>query len=706
MRLLLLISLLIGFYSFSQKTSDAGKIVSWKEAAVNKTLSNAERTSAYLSIIHRAKSQPDSVLIEAYQKLSRLARSEQKYSDAIAYCDTVLDRFPQMDFVEARNIEIDRARIYTDSGDSEKTMSEYFRILRKFDDNGYKLESAKLHSRIAVIFKNTDRLDNAIDHLEEAIQLSKEIKNIEQEASSLMTLGNCYKAKKDFDTAEEKYLASIAIAKENNYQRTLAGNYNNMGSLMRMRGRLEEAMEYFEKAIVINTEAKNDKWLSYNYNNIGNILKDQGRHGEALEYFKNSMKMKDRMNDDRGKVLTYLNVSDCYSLMGDYKNAFKYRKWYIQMNDSLMEVDRAKETQRLSEEYQSEKKEAEIDRLSIQDELNKQKIEAGEERIRYQNFLGWLIGIAAVLFLAIAIILWYSARNRKRINEQLEEKNTQIRLKNEQLDYQHKEIKSSINYAKRIQSIILPSQLKMDEYFTKYSILFMPKDIVSGDFYLFEPVNNGAYFGVVDCTGHGVPGAMMSLVGSSYFSKAIKEKNLKSPASVLDFINQEFPKALATNDVTITDGMDLALCFVNSERTELSFAGAHRNCWVMNTTDKWFDREIREDMDQRFDDQNVVLLELKGNRQGIGKSNTSKPFDNVQIPVHTGDRVVLFTDGYVDQFGGEANKKFRNSQLRKVLIENIHLSAKEIESVLVDTINNWRQEEEQIDDICVMVVDI
>ena len=706
MRLLLIISLLIGFNSLSQKTSDVTKIDSWKEIAADKSLSSKERSTAYLSIIYRAKSQADSVLIEAYQKLSRLARSEEQYSNAIAYCDTVLEKFPKMDFLEARNIEIDRARIYTDNGDSEKTMSEYFRILREFDENGYKLQSATLHSRIAVIFKNTDRIDNAIDHLEDAIRLSKEINSLEQAAASLLTLGNCYKAKDDFDTAEEKYLASIAIAKEHNLQRTLAGDYNGMGSLMRNRGRLAESMEYYQKAIVINTEAKNDKWLSYNYNNIGNILKDQARPSEALTYFKKSLAMKERMKDSRGAVMTYLNLSDCYSDMGNFKSAFEYRRKYIKANDSLNRIDQAAETQKLSAKYQSDKREAQIAQLSIQDELNQQKIKASDERIRYQNFLGWLTGIAAILFLAVAIILWYSARNRKRINEQLEEKNTQIRLKNEQLDYQHKEIKSSINYAKRIQSIILPSQLKMEEYFSKYSILFMPKDIVSGDFYLFEPVETGAYFGVVDCTGHGVPGAMMSLVGSSYFSKAIKEKNLKSPAAVLDFINQEFPKALTTNDVTITDGMDLALCFVNSERTQLSFAGAHRNCWVMNKADRWHKREIREELDQRFDDQNVVLLELKGNRQGIGKSRTSKPFDDVQIPVHAGDRIVLFTDGYVDQFGGEANKKFRNSQLRKILIDSMHLSAKEIEGVLVDTINNWRQEEEQIDDICVMVVDI
>ena len=706
MRTLLYICLVLSFNSFSQKTGIQREINSWKEAAADKTLPSDERLEAYLSIIHKSKNQPDSVLIDAYKQLTRLSRNEEKFTDAIAYCDTVLRKFPKLDFVETRNIQIDRARIYSDIGKSEKTMSEYFRILREFEENGYKLESAKLHSRIAIVFKNTNRLDSAIDHLEDAIRLSREIKNIEQEASSMMTLGNCYKAKGEFDTAEEKYLASIVIAKKYNFQRTLAGNYNNMGSLMRMRDRLDEAMAYYERAIVINTEAKNDQWLSYNYNNIGNILKQQKRSNEAIGYFQKSMEMKKRINDDRGRIQTLLNIAETYRIIGDYKNAYKFSEEYIQLNDSLNKVDQAQETQKLDAKYQSEKREAQIAKLNIQDELNQEKIKASDERIKYQNFLAWLIGIAAVLFLAVAIILWYSARNRKRINEQLEEKNAQIHIKNEQLDFQHKEIKSSINYAKRIQSIILPSQLKMDAYFSKYSILFMPKDIVSGDFYLFEPVDNGAYFGVVDCTGHGVPGAMMSLVGSSYFSKAIKEKNLQSPALVLDFINQEFPKALKTNDVTITDGMDLALCFVDSEKKRLRFAGANRNCWVMNTTDKWLERTIREDIDQRFDDQSVVLLEIKGDRQGIGKSQTSKPFTDVEIPVHAGDRIVLFTDGYVDQFGGEANKKFRNSQLRKILISNMHMSAKEIENVLVDTINHWRQEEEQIDDICVMVVDI
>lgn len=706
MRLFVLITLLIHGTVLGQGKVDEGMVQKWMEKASDKSLPSAERSQAYLSIIHQTKNQPDSVIVDAYKQLSRLAMDDESFEKGIAYCDTALMKFPKLSFLDRKELEIARADVFMASGDSEKAVSEYLDILREFEKKKLWLESSKLHSKIAVLFKNTERIDSAIDHLDDAVEQARRVKNTEQEASSLMTLGNCYKAKNEFDKAEENYLESIALAKKYGYQRTLAGNYNNMGSLMRLRGRLDEAMAYFEKAVVINKESKNDQWLSYNYNNIGNILRGQNRTQEAIDYFLKSLEIKERLKDDRGKIFTLLNLSEGYAALGDYKRAYEKRELYTNLKDSIQKVDQALETQKLSEEYQAEKRDAEIVQLSIQDELNQQKIKASDERIRYQSFLGWLIGIAAVLFLAVAIILWYSARNRKRINEQLEEKNAQIRLKNEQLDHQHREIKSSINYAKRIQSIILPSQLKMQAYFSKYSILFMPKDIVSGDFYLFEPVEKGAFFGVVDCTGHGVPGAMMSLVGSSYFSKAIKEKNLESPAAVLDFINSEFPKALTTNDVTITDGMDLALCFLNKERTRLSFAGAHRNCWIMNSTDRWREREVRDGLDQRFDDKNVVLLELKGNRQGIGRSQESQPFDDVEVSVYSGDRVVLFTDGYVDQFGGEDNKKFRNSKLRKVLIDNMYLSAKEIESVLVDTINNWRQEEEQIDDICVMVVDI
>ncbi len=664
-----------------------------------------EKEAALMSIIHKSKGLPDTIIVDAYRQLSRAARNDEQFQNAIAYCDTVLKKFAKLEFLKSHEIQEDRAIIYYDMGKKEKALSENLRILAEYENKGYLKESASLNQRIGVNFKNDEQYDNAIYHLNEAIKIAKKIKDLDSEASALMTLGNCYKAQDEFDQAEKAYLESIRIAKKTENMRTLAGNYNNMGSLMRMRKRLNESMAYYQKAIVINKEAKNDQWLSYNYNNIGNILKDQNRNEEALIYFKKSLEMKRRIGDDVGLVQTYLNMSDTYEQLGDYKQAFENRKLYMDLNDSLHKLENEATTRKLAAQFQSEKREAQIVQLNIQSELDQQKLDASNERIRYQNFLGWLIGVAALLFLAVALVLWRSARTRKRANEELESKNAQIKMKNEQLDYQNNEIMSSINYAKRIQSIILPSKSKMEEYFANYNMLYMPKDIVSGDFYLFEPVADGAYFGVVDCTGHGVPGAMMSLVGSSYFSKAIREKKLKSPAAVLDFINQEFPKALTSNDVSITDGMDLGLCFIDTDRKHLHFAGANRNCWIMNKTEKWVARSIRDDVDTLVDEDGVTLLELKGDRQAIGKSKTSKPFTNSSTEIHPGDRVVLFTDGYVDQFGGESNKKFRMSQLRELLAQNMERSSKEVEMLLKTAIEKWMGEEEQIDDICVMVVD-
>ena len=169
MRLLLYICFFVGFSAYSQKTGNTTQINSWQEIAADKSLSNEERTQAYLSIIHRTKNQPDSVLVDAYKQLSRLARSAQRYDVGVAYCDTLLKQFPNLDFLEKKHIQIDRANVYKASGDNEKAVTEYFNVLREFEEKEYWLESAKLHSKIAVIFKNTDRIESAIEHLNDCL---------------------------------------------------------------------------------------------------------------------------------------------------------------------------------------------------------------------------------------------------------------------------------------------------------------------------------------------------------------------------------------------------------------------------------------------------------------------------------------------------------------------------------------------------------
>lgn len=698
---------MLSFQISAQQISKSTTISDLERILEDKKASDSLRKEACYELIIRDVNQPDTVIAQRYIRLARFYGKLNDRNSAIAHCDTALKELSALEFKWEKELEKEKANQLKLVGKKDEALKVYLQVLADYEDAGSFGKSAELNMTIGILFKKINEFENAIYHLNEGIDQAKFAGAHNIQASALMTLGNCYKSLMEFEDAEKCYQASIDLCKEHQFKKTLAGNYNNLGSLNRMMKKYRESMTYYEKAVVINKEMNNRQWLSYNYNNMGAVYNHLKDYPNALKYLQMSMQMKEETNDQRGRIQTLRNIADTYRNLGDYPKAYKCLLEHAVKKDSLALLDRAEATRELAAQFQAEKREATINQLNTQDELNQEKLKARDERIHYQNFLGWLMGIGIALVLAIAIVLWVSANNRKRTNEELALKNQQIRSKNQLLDHQHNEIRSSINYAKRIQGTILPSSSKMNAFLPNYSLLYLPKDIVSGDFYLFEEVESGAFFGVADCTGHGVPGAMVSLVGSAYFEKAVKELSYSSPNEVLDYLNQEIPRAFESSDEMINDGMDIGLCHVNKEKTKLTFSGAHRSCWILNTHEKMISRAHREGLDQLFvsEKSDTALLSLKGNRQGIGVGTVRKPFDAVSVDLQPGDRVVLFTDGYVDQFGGPNDKKYKNSQLRNFLLEYQDASAEVLMQLLDKELAEWRGEQGQIDDVCVLITD-
>ncbi|MCH2224593.1 MAG: SpoIIE family protein phosphatase, partial [Crocinitomicaceae bacterium] len=372
---------------------------------------------------------------------------------------------------------------------------------------------------------------------------------------------------------------------------------------------------------------------------------------------------------------------------------------YRHLNDSITAADKIESVNELAAQFQAERREAEIIQLSMQGELDQEKIKVSEQRM-------WLFGSGALILLVLVMFVWRSSLSRKKTNVELAKMNNEIHAKNEELDQKNQEITDSINYAKRFQTSILASENEMSQYFDSHAVLYKPKDIVSGDFYMLEVLpSGGAVLVVADCTGHGVPGAMVSLIGARYISRAIHEEHIDDPGKALGFLNKNMPKAFESDQVTINDGMDVSICHISDDKELLSFAGANNNCWILNQTESFIDRKGRKDHDLYFESDGIGLLELKGTRSGIGKSSTSTEFEGVSLPLKKGDRLVLTTDGYVDQFGGMDGKKFKKSQLRSLLIENFEESAIALKERLGESISQWMKGEEQVDDICLIVVD-
>ncbi|MFW5645618.1 MAG: PP2C family protein-serine/threonine phosphatase, partial [Bacteroidota bacterium] len=258
-----------------------------------------------------------------------------------------------------------------------------------------------------------------------------------------------------------------------------------------------------------------------------------------------------------------------------------------------------------------------------------------------------------------------------------------VTAQKEQLAKKNKDITDSIRYAKRIQVAILPQEIPFENTF----ILFRPKDIVSGDFYWLEEIGNREYMAAVDCTGHGVPGAFMSIIGSNFLNKIVKEQHIYQPAKILNYLNKEVIANLKSSneDTTVYDGMDIALVCYDKETNVLEYAGGYNPMILIRSGE---------------------LQEIKADRFAIGRSLLStndRKFTNHKIEMRKGDVIYIYTDGYADQFGGEEGTKFKTKPMKELLIAINEKSMEEQRNILHNTIDVWRGDIEQVDDILIIV---
>ncbi len=255
----------------------------------------------------------------------------------------------------------------------------------------------------------------------------------------------------------------------------------------------------------------------------------------------------------------------------------------------------------------------------------------------------------------------------------------------ERIERQNHEITESINYAKRIQMAILPPAKLAIKYLPQSFMLYKPKDIVAGDFYFMEPTGDFVVFAAADCTGHGVPGAMVSVVCNNALNRSVREFKLKRPEDILDktreIVIAEFEKSVQD----VQDGMDISLCSYNTKTKELLWAGANNPLWI-----------IRKGSDE--------IEEIKPDKQPIAVYAAIKPFTGHSVQMHEGDTIYVFTDGYQDQFGGERGKKYRPAQLRETLISLSKKHISEQKEFLNQDFENWKGDYEQVDDVCVLGV--
>jgi serine phosphatase RsbU (regulator of sigma subunit) len=320
-----------------------------------------------------------------------------------------------------------------------------------------------------------------------------------------------------------------------------------------------------------------------------------------------------------------------------------------------------------------------------------------DEIIRQNSIILYFIIILCIVVVC-AVLIWRSYRINKSARKR-------IAFQNLLLEEQNKNIVDSIKYAKHIQEAILPPPDLMRTLLPDHFVVYKPKDIVSGDFYWVKERNNKIYLAVVDCTGHGVPGAFMSIVGRNGLSEAMNNLEDPSSADVLDFLNNYVNDTLnqTIENSTIRDGMDIALCVIDKKNHTIQYSGANNPLWIVRSTISGLDKQ------QPFvfgEDKRGI--EYKADKQPVGNfvGDVSRPFTNAEIKLLKGDMLYLFSDGFSDQFGGPKKKKFKRARLKSLLYSIASYSFKRQKQIIENTFEEWKGDIEQIDDVCIVGVRI
>jgi serine phosphatase RsbU (regulator of sigma subunit) len=278
-------------------------------------------------------------------------------------------------------------------------------------------------------------------------------------------------------------------------------------------------------------------------------------------------------------------------------------------------------------------------------------------------------------------------QENKKLKGQVISSLRELTQRNEQLMAHQKDLDDSITYAERIQTAIMPPKNYIDRVLPENFILYLPRDVVSGDFYFVEELNDEVVFAAVDCTGHGIPGALISMIGFNYLHLAVADKGITQPSKILQYLDVGVNERLrqTANESGVKDGMELGLCTLNRKTNVLQYAGAYNPMYIIS-------------------DNEISIIKPDKLEIGVNPDGVADDYTNHTLQLKKGDSVYLLSDGFPDQFGGPKGKKFMYKQLRDVLVELNDLTMPEQKKRLLTIFHNWKGSEEQVDDVLIMGV--
>nr|AOE12544.1 serine/threonine protein kinase [uncultured bacterium]CCF99358.1 serine/threonine protein kinases [uncultured Cytophagia bacterium] len=625
----------------------------------------------------------------SYFKIGHVYIAQGDFDNALKFLEKCIELDEKQGSLEdvARSLG-DIGIVYYRKGDNVKAIEYYSKCIRIFEDLGLKMKTVPSLCNIGNIYTRKGDDSVALEYYTKSLNLQESIIDKTRYdkygiAIIMNNIGSIYKRKKNYKEALKICNKALLIAQEIDSKECIINSFGVIGSIYSVQGNYSKAVECYSKTLEISTDLGDKSSMCESYFHLGDVYLEQGFFLKAFENCSEGLVLAQEIGSLIQIKKTSIILWQINKKLGKYKQALEIHELYMETKDSLAKMDAEEELYKfeVDKEYQLKKQ---ADSILHADEIIIQQAEnlAKEEQLKSekQRRTGLLVIVGVVLMsLGFVFVQLRKTKAQKVV----------IEGQHEELNESHREITDSINYAKRIQDALMTSAVYIKDVLPESFILFKPKDVVSGDFYwVYRSPKGQTYFTVADCTGHGVPGAFMSMIGTSLLNEFIIENNIEDTAEVLTKMRAQIIKSLDQKGLQgeNKDGMDMALCKYDPKKGTVQYSGAYNPLIHISKNQ---------------------TNQLKGDSQPVGLHTGKKlPFTNKEIQVAKGDMLYIYSDGFPDQFGGEKGKKYLSGKFKNFLLSISDKPIDEQNTLIEEEFTNWIGDHEQIDDVCVMGVRI
>jgi serine phosphatase RsbU (regulator of sigma subunit)/Tfp pilus assembly protein PilF len=550
--------------------------------------------------------------------------------------------------------------------------TEYVRALRYYEEALAKEAELKVPEGSLVPINNIGSVYSVLKMHNKALHYFKVAAELYKNSpadlvSVYSSISDVYKTRLNEDSAFYYQRLALALAKKMNYNTALGYCYMGLGVLLEKRSAYDSAVYYLRKALEMAMATSDARLAAAIYGNLAVNAMQKGQMDTAMAYIEQYVDIQKQLNVKVNREDISRILGEYYYRKKDYKQAYEQLNLFTKLSDSLFTLETTAQIAEMQEKFETDKKEKENQLLTLENKT-------------YRETRNYLIVIAILALLFTAVTIAGSRRIKKAGIEISEQKDI--------IEEKQKDIMDSIRYAQRIQHALLTGKNIFSNNFSEHFICFMPRDVVSGDFYWATGTSDGFIYVTADCTGHGVPGAFMSLLNISKLNHTINEKEITRPDLILNSVREEIISSL--NPVGVieqsNDGMDAVVCKISADKRKLEYASANNAFYII---------------------RKGLIMTCRADKMPVGKSPSDQtPFTYNEVQLEDGDVIYTFTDGFADQFGGPLGKKFKYRPFEEFLLSIHQLPLEEQEPLIREKFNRWKGTLEQVDDVCVIGVKI